>query len=34
MSRWLATQLVKISVEVTLSLPSLQAARNDVRGYG
>ena len=30
-SRWLGTQLAKIRVEVTLSLPSLQAARNDVQ---
>jgi hypothetical protein len=28
---WLGTQLAKIIVEVTLSLPSLQAARNDVQ---
>jgi len=29
--RWLGTQLAKIGVEVTLSLPSLQAARDDVQ---
>jgi hypothetical protein len=30
-SRWLGTQLAKIRVEVSVSLPSLQAARNDVQ---
>jgi len=30
-AQWLGSQLAKIRVEVTLSLPSLQAARNDVQ---